>query len=532
MIRIENLSLRYSGASEPLIDGISLTIAKGETVLICGPTGCGKSSLINCMNGVLHHESSAQIKGDVYINGHDIRKIPLSHLCTWAGTVFQNPDTQICSATPESEIAFGLENQCVDRKSMKERIDEALTYTGLEHCRHQDTSTLSGGQKQRLVIACALALKPKILFLDEPVSQLDPRGAEEILALVNKLKCEHAYTIVLIEHRIDETFLQADRVIVMDKGRIVSDAPPEETLENLEQMRELGIKLPHLPDFFARINRPERPLIAHLAPVIKVCQKESDVRPVAVECLCSVENLTFGYTRGLDIIRNMSVKFFRGEHVALMGTNGAGKSTFLHLLAGAHKPSGGIIQWADKTIDTGLVLQSPDLMLFCETVMEECLFAPVHQGKTRETAIGMVSEIIDSMGLGDYAEVPPFALSKGQRLRVAVSSVLTKQSSILLLDEPTTGQDREHIERLMCCIGNNFELVIFCTHDVDTAARHADRVILLHQGGIIADGAPEDIFHDIKTLSRASIRQTSIQQYAVRVGSRAICVDELVSQVY
>jgi len=249
MIAITNLSLRYAGASETLLQDITLKINKGETVLICGPTGCGKSSLVNCMNGILHHESCAHIEGSVIIDGKDIRELPLAQMCTWVGTVFQNPDSQICTATPETEIAFGLENQCLDRQTMKQRIDEALAYTGLEYCRHQLTTTLSGGQKQRLVIACALALRPKILFLDEPVSQLDPLGAEEILGLIDRLKRDHAYTIVMIEHRIDETFAKADRIIMMNKGRIVSDASLQETLKKVGLMRSLGIKLPICPTF-------------------------------------------------------------------------------------------------------------------------------------------------------------------------------------------------------------------------------------------------------------------------------------------
>ena len=531
MIRIEHLSLRYAGADEPLFGDLSLAVNKGETVLVCGPTGCGKSSLINCMNGILHHESNAHIGGTVLIDGKDIRGLSLARMCTWIGTVFQNPDSQICTATPETEIAFGLENQCLDRAAMKERIDEALAYTGLSQCRRQSTSTLSGGQKQRLVIACALALKPGILFLDEPVSQLDPKGAAEILQLIDKLKREHAHTIVLIEHRIDETFAQADRIVIMDGGRIVSDASPRETLNGIRTMRTLGIKLPHLPDFFDRIKRPERPLTIEYAPVVGV-RPGRDRRPSgSKECLCSVRNIVFGYTKKTVIFNRFSLQFHRGERVALMGTNGAGKSTLLHLLAGAHRLRSGSIEWGDGTQRKGLVLQSPDLMLFCETVMEECLFAPVHLGKKRDNAVTIAHGVLESMGLNEFADAAPFALSKGQRLRVAVGSVLTKQPAVLLLDEPTTGQDREHIEKLMCALERNFDLVVFCTHDVDTAARHANRVILLHRGTVIADGAPAEVFHDQEALTLASVRQTTIQQYAVKLGVRALCVDELVALV-
>jgi energy-coupling factor transport system ATP-binding protein len=531
MIRIEHLSLRYAGADDATINDLSLTVEKGESVLICGPTGCGKSSLINCMNGVLHHESAARIGGRVFVDGQDIRNLSLPEMCTWVGTVFQNPDSQICTSTPETEIAFGLENQCLNRTVMKARIDEVLSYTGLEDCRHQSTLTLSGGQKQRLVIACALALKPKILFLDEPVSQLDPKGAEEILSLVNRLKQDHAYTIVLIEHRIEETFAQADRIIVMGKGGVVSDSAPADTLRNIHDMRSLGIKLPHLPDFFDRINRPERPLTIEHAPIVSVRSHTAAVSHKSDPCLCDVNELTFGYTKNEHVLRNLSVQFHQGERVALMGTNGAGKSTLLHVLAGAHKPLSGSVVWAGDSGEKGLVLQSPDLMLFSETVKEECLFAPIHQGMTRVQASAVADTVLGRLGLSDFASAAPFALSKGQRLRVAVGSVLSKQPSVLLLDEPTTGQDREHIEKLMSRLENDFGLVVFCTHDVDTAARHANRVILLHHGTIVANGHPSDVFHHHEALATASIRQTTIQQYAVKLGTRALCVEELVSLV-
>jgi len=530
MIAITNLSLRYAGASETLLQDITLKINKGETVLICGPTGCGKSSLVNCMNGILHHESCAHIEGSVIIDGKDIRELPLAQMCTWVGTVFQNPDSQICTATPETEIAFGLENQCLDRQTMKQRIDEALAYTGLEYCRHQLPTTLSGGQKQRLVIACALALRPKILFLDEPVSQLDPLGAEEILGLIDRLKRDHAYTIVMIEHRIDETFAKADRIIMMNKGRIVSDASLQETLKKVGLMRSLGIKLPHLPDFFDRIKRIERPLDVENAPLVTIKEERPKSCCAAGDLLCAVDNLRFGYSKKV-IFDNFSIRLHRSERVALMGTNGAGKSTLLHLLAGSLKPLGGTIEWCTGVQQKGLVLQSPDLMLFSETVKEECLFAPVHCGKGGREANEIADAVLRRMGLFSLADAAPFALSKGQRLRVAVGSVLSKQPTVLLLDEPTTGQDREHIEKLMSGLENEFDLVVFCTHDVDTAARHANRVVLLHQGHIVADGFPVDVFHHQEALAAASVRQTTIQQYAVKLGTKALCIEELVSLV-
>ncbi len=538
MIEVDRLSLRYVDAPEPTLAGIDLRVAPGELVLITGPTGCGKSSLLNAMNGVLQHESTARVEGTVRLDGQDVRKLELAEICRIAGTVFQNPDSQICTATPETEVAFGLENLGLDRPTMVGRIDEALAAVRLDDCRHQSASTLSGGQKQRLAIACALALKPKVLFLDEPLSQLDPQGVEEILGVIRDLKLAHELAVVLVEHRIEETIALADRVVLIDGGRVVFNATRDEALADLGPMRALGLSLPLIPDLFDRLGRPERPLRAEEAPLLE-CKPSlplgqgwgegvSQRQVREKHALCRIEDLAFAYARhGPAVFEGLGLTLRRGDRVALMGPNGSGKSTLLHLMAGLLKPRSGEIAWTDAKPSVGLVMQVPDLMLFSESVREEVAFAPIHARTGRSERRRIVDAVLTRMGLDDLADQPPFALSRGQRLRTAVASILSQQPSVLLLDEPTTGQDREQIERMMTGLEDQFDLIVFCTHDVQTAARHANRIVLVEAGRVLADGDPVDVLFDHEAMQAASLRQTSLQAYAMRHGLRVLDVDSL-----
>lgn len=554
MIEAENLSVTYHGAETSTLAGIHLRVQGGEFVLVTGPTGSGKSTLLNCLNGVIQHESSAAMEGAVTLHNEDLRNIPLPEICRRIGTVFQNPDSQICTATPETEIAFGLENIGLARAEMEQRIEKALEQTGLKECRYQPAHTLSGGQKQRLMIACALALQPELLLLDEPISQLDPQSAAEILETISALKRSHRLAVIMVEHRMEETVPLADRIVLLDRGRIVLDQSRDAALSSLERFREIGLNVPHLPDLFEKLGRPERPLRPEEAPVVQLCA-QGDFRgepattthagcpvhhvdgrpPIALRGgpVCEIHELAFAYnSRSQPIFEGLNLVFYHGERIALMGSNGAGKTTLLHLLAGLLAPVSGAIRWhAEKRPAVGLMLQSPDLMLFCETVREEIAFAPLHARLPREETDRIVTQMLEQMGIKELADRAPFALSRGQRLRTALASILSKRPSVLLLDEPTTGQDREQIERMMTPLEERFDLLIFCTHDVDTAAHHATRVILMDDGRIIADGRPADVLFDDDALAKASVRQTSLQAYARRLGTRALGVDELMDML-
>lgn len=534
MIELKNLSLQYRGSKTQAISHINLTVKRGDLVLITGPTGCGKSTLLSCLNGIMQHESSAIMKGQVKIDSNDISQISMSEICQISGTVFQNPDSQICTALVESEIAFGLENRRMEQKEMLSRIKNVLEITGLNSCRFHETRTLSGGQKQRLMIACALALEPKILLLDEPASQLDPKGTKEIMAVIQKLKKERDLTVVLVEHRVEETIQIADQIVVMDQGRIVENKPREESIKDLTVMRNLGLNLPQLVDFFETLNRPERPLKAEDAPLVDVTKDSVEKKMAADKTkIGEIKNLYFRYEKkGTDLIKNINLEFYQGECIALMGSNGAGKSTLLHLLAGRTAPISGNIIWAKPQNPVkGLLLQEPDLMLFMDSVEEELAFS-LQQKRVSSTEMSQtVERTIHQLGLEDFRHQAPFSLSRGQRLRTALASILTLKPSILLLDEPTTGQDRRQIEKMMTNLVEQVDLLIFCTHSVEVAAKWADRIVLMEKGEIVAEGNTNNVLLNKKVLESASIRQSVLLEYINRLGISVTTKEELLKRV-
>lgn len=532
MIDLRQVTARYASRPEPTIDGIDLHIDAGELVLVSGPTGCGKSTLINCINGVLVHESDAVIEGEIRVGGLDVRATPLDALCRVVGSVFQNPDTQLCTATPETEVAFGLENLAVLPLEMAARVSDALETVGLAAQRHQPVGTLSGGQKQRLAIACALAMHPKVLLLDEPISQLDPGGAEEILDTLARLREEHDRAVLVVEHRLEEVARLAGRVVIMDAGRIAHDLSCAKAFLDLAPLRKLGLSLPHLPDLFCRLGRPERPFLPEEAPLLPARPrggKPAPERPAAGVAV-QVSGLDFAYGKRLDpVFSSLDLALYAGERVALMGANGSGKSTLLNLLAGALRPGAGAVRWAaGDAARVGLVVQQPDLMLFQPTLWDEACFAPSCMGLDEAEQAAAADAALTRMSLASLRAEPAFALSRGQRLRAAIASVLSMQPTAVLLDEPTTGQDRDQIERMMDGLAEDLDLLVFCTHDVDTAARHATRVILLSEGAVLADGPTREVLLDVETLRTARIRPTSAQAYGRRLGVDALSVEELV----
>jgi energy-coupling factor transporter ATP-binding protein EcfA2 len=543
LIKIEDLWFSYPN-NKPVLKGINLEIKKGEFVLLTGPTGCGKSTLLKCLNGIIPHESNGEMRGRVHINGIETGKSSMKELSQHAGMVFQSPDDQIFSTVVEDEVAFGPENLCLTREEIEKRIEHSLKMVGMLEHRYSATSALSGGQKQRVCIASVLAMQPSLLLLDEPISQMDPKGACDVLRIIKQLNQEQKLTIVMVEHRIHEVSHLVDKIVIMNNGKIVLHDPPGKAFKNIGLFYELGLRIPETVELFQRLGYDEIPLTIEEA--MKKIQMRKIDRKIHIsnhnhasseKPVVSAKDVWYGYEKDNMVLKGVSLDIFEGERAALMGNNGSGKSTLLLHFAAILKPLKGEVKIFGAGIRSispyslagkvGIVFQNPDLMLFCDTVKDEASFGPKNLGFSCDEINIRVSRALEAMTIEDLSDEAPHALSKGQRLRTAVASVLSTTPELMLLDEPTTGQDKVHIDEMMKLFLNHKKTLVFCTHDIETALKYATRVVVMNDGKILADGNPREVFLDKEVLEQASLKQPPVLQISRKLGFEAFSVDEL-----
>ncbi|MDD2211403.1 MAG: ABC transporter ATP-binding protein [Clostridia bacterium] len=526
MIKIENLSFRYPTREEYALENINLKIKKGKFILLTGSTGCGKTTLLKCLNGIIPHESMGDFGGNVWIDGMETREQPVNVLAQKVGLVFQNPDEQIFSTRVLDEIAFGLENLCCPREQMRARIEWALAKVGMTAYKNHSTNALSGGQKQRVAVASLLALKPELLVLDEPISQLDPGGAQEVLEVVKKLS-DDGITIILVEHRIHEVAAWADRIIIMDKGRIALNIPSGEVFKHLDTFQKLGLRSPKSK---ANLKPRLREAVAFAeakslrnsdrafkedktkkAETMKITERSDYDK--SVKRLVEVKDLWFSYdkkkakNKEACALKGIDLNIQAGEIVGVLGENGSGKTTLMHHLASLHKPQKGRVNVVGKDTvkhnayrlagSVGILFQNPSLMLTCDTVHEEVAFGPQNLKMPVEEIGRSVGRCLQMMELEDLRDFHPQTLSGGQRLRCAASTILSMSPDVILLDEPTSGQDILHIRKLMALcrdLVKQGKAVVLITHDFEIAAEYCDRIVIMSGGKIVLEGRPGEIF--------------------------------------
>lgn len=556
-IEIHDLKVSYSGRSRPTLEGLSLRIEPGEFVLLTGPTGCGKSTLLKTINGLIPHVIEGTIEGRVVVDGTETRHAPMSALSQKVGLVFQNPEDQIFSTMVLDEVAFGPENLALPREEIRRRVETALEAVGLEGLDDRTTQMLSGGQKQRLAIGSVLSMAPDILLLDEPFAQLDPRGTREVLEVVRKLNAQ-GMTVILVEHRIHEVIDVAGRVVVMDRGRIVLDGEPRRVFEKSERLHRLGIRIPDSVELSWKMGFDEvalspadvqRKLSGQ--PGVGVAGGTSTpwpgrfVRPLPDEPALEAESVTFRYDRKKGaILDDVSLMVRKGEMVALMGNNGSGKSTLLLHFAGLLKPGSGAVRVCGRDIrksgpwklagEVGIVFQNPTLMLFNETVRDELEFGPRAFRRGGEELERTVSEIVWALGVAPLEKDNPLALSGGQRLRVALAAILTLRPGVVLLDEPTSGQDGGSCDSLLeylRSLSRRGVTVLFSTHDVDAAMRYSERLVVMNDGRIIADDAPGEIVRRGDILEQACLRPPLSFEIGRLLNIEAFTCEELLGRV-
>jgi energy-coupling factor transport system ATP-binding protein len=474
MIRVRNLSVRY-GSVEAL-RGVNLDVERGECVLITGPSGCGKSTLVRALTGLIPHAIPVSWEGEVEVANFNVRDHSIPETAQRIGVVFQNPSSQLFHLRVEDEIAFGPRNLGLSADEVESRLDWALASVGISDLRERRPTDLSGGQKQRVAIAAALAMRPQVLVLDEPTASLDVPGTKQVIATLHELRQQLGLTIVLIEHRLAAAAHLADRVVVMEAGRIVAEGCMESVFQDWQALKALGLR--------RLLDEPQAPWRELLAP-------DGHSTP-GLEPLLEMQGVSAGYNRRA-VVEGINLTLYPGEFVALVGENGAGKSTLALVAAGLLKPKRGRVRYDGGRrprpgLDISVLFQDPSEQLFTDSVDEEIAFGPRNY-RCFDTRIHN-STLVETDML-DLRSRPPTALSVGQQQRTALGACLSLRPKLLILDEPTLGQDWGHLERLMDHLANlnrQGTTILLITHDYKLVYRYARRVILMKDGQIALDG--------------------------------------------
>ncbi len=522
MISIKNLTYYYPNSDIPALDNISLEIQEGEFILLLGPSGCGKSTLIQCLNGIVPKVTGGELQGDIFVNGKNVTEKKVYQLASDVGIVFQNPDTQLFGLTVEEDVAFGPENLGIEREEIKKRVERSLKIVNIEKLKKRFTFTLSGGEKQRTAIAGNVVMQPKILVLDEPTSDLDPAGTKQVLETVKQLNTEMAITTILVEHKLDEVIELADRTIVMDKGKIILDGKTFDIFtQNYDILEKIGVCSPQLIQL-SKILKVEPSYNEILSNLQKLKWQFTDLPDNTVSTTKTpyviFEDVFFEYRDGTESLKGIDLSIEKGDFIALIGSNGSGKTTLLSCLIGLLKPTKGkILINGQDIIDldvpelaqmVGYLFQNPDYQLFTDTVSNEVSFGLKNRLIVPTDVDQKVSKALEIMELSDYRERHPHSLSRGQRQRVAVASVLSMEPNIIVLDEPTTGQDRGHINKfleIMKELKTTGKTIILITHDMKIVTEFANRTIVMDKGKIILDGTTRDVFSKSTILEKCSI---------------------------
>jgi energy-coupling factor transporter ATP-binding protein EcfA2 len=505
---VENLTFRYRRRSVPAIEKISFSVLPGQVMLIAGSSGCGKTTLMRCINGLIPHTYHGEISGDILLYGQSIKGMELADISQKVGTLLQDPERQILGSYVLNEVAFGLESLGLPREEIRTRAEKALDRLGILSLKDRETFGTSGGEKQKIALAGILAMEPRILLLDEPLASLDPASAHEALAVFRAL-ADEGYAVMLVEHRVEDVLaINPETVVYMEEGRVEYIGNSTGLMKTVDYHQ---VKLPaNIVIEKARQDQPPH-FISALQP--------GDVAAPLVK----FENVHFRY--GIDhpeVLKNIDCGVNKGDVIAILGHNGSGKTTLVKHALGLLKPTEGrvllegkdtrSITVAQAARTVGYVFQSPAQMLFAPTVSEELAFGPRNLGYSKVITAANVGWAVETVHLKNEMEMPPLALSFGQQKRISIAAILAMRSRILMMDEPTAGQDYWNYTSFMDAILQmpGFDAVMFITHDLDLALIYSTRILLLYDGRIIADGASHDVLSDESLLRSCRILPTSL----------------------
>ena len=544
VIEFEHFTFKYRSQKEPTLRDINLKIYPGEKVLIIGPSGSGKSTLSNCINGLIPFSYEGESTGTLKIKGKDPKKLGIFGLSKMVGTVLQDTDGQFIGLTVAEDIAFVLENDRMPQEEMFRKVDEVAQTVEVKELLHHAPGELSGGQKQRVSMAGVMIDDVDILLFDEPLANLDPATGKKAITLIDKIKKEQNKTIVIIEHRLEDVlYRDVDRIVVVGDGTIVADEKPDDLLVG-NVLQEQGIREPlyvtalkHAGCAIQAKDHPQHVGTMDFKPYQQQVQAwfaKTDLseKPSQKESVLTVDHLYFSYQPGHDILSDISFDIKKGEMVSIVGKNGAGKTTLSNLICGFLKPSGGTIALHGADIcalsvkergeKIGMVMQNPNQMISKPMIFDEVALGLAVRGVPEDEIRERVHETLKICGLYPFRNWPVSALSFGQKKRVTIASILVMKPEILILDEPTAGQDYRHYTEIMEFLKTINETqgttIIMITHDMHLMLEYTNRAIVIADGTLLAIDTPAKILTDETITTPAYLKPTSLYEMAVRCG--------------
>lgn len=542
IIEFKDYSFKYRSQVEPTLLDINLSIYPGEKVLIVGPSGSGKSTLAHCINGLVPFSFTGESTGSLKIEGQEPKELGLFGLSKLVGTVLQDTDGQFIGLTVAEDVAFSMENDCIAQDEMFERVDRVAKTVDITDLLDHAPNALSGGQKQRVSMAGVIVDDVDILLFDEPLANLDPATGKRAIDLIDRIHKKNNTTILIIEHRLEDAlYRDVDRIVVVGDGRIVADVRPDELLTG-PVLKEQGIREPlyitalkyagcridkaDLPQHIESMNLlPYKEKVQNWYDRVQLTKKTPNREP-ALE----IRDLSFSYTPGQPVLSHIDFSIFRGEMVALVGKNGAGKSTLASLICGFMQPDQGEIYLNGDNLagysikergeKIGLVMQSPNQMISKPMIYDEVALGLRVREAAEETIKERVFETLKICGLYPFRNWPVSALSFGQKKRVTIASILVMNPEVLILDEPTAGQDFRHYTEIMEFLRKIHEklgiTIIMITHDMHLMLEYTDRAIVIADGKMLADDTPAHILTNEEISDRAYLKKTSLYDLAVK----------------
>ncbi len=544
IISFDHFGFQYTAQAEPTLYDISLDIRKGEKVLICGPSGCGKSTLAHCVNGLIPNSYPGKTTGTLTVGGRNAENLSLFDLSKVVGTVLQDSDGQFIGLTVAEDMAFALENDCMDQKDMKALVDRVAQLVGVSGVLGHAPYEISGGQKQRVALGGVMVSGVDVLLFDEPLANLDPAAGKKAVELIDEIQKRTGCAVIIIEHRLEDVLhCPVDRVVLMGEGRILFDGDPDSLLCS-DLLQKSGIREPlyvtalkyagvplgrdqrlsYLPEL--RLTEEDRRRVADWF----FAQPEPEAEKAKKELL-RAENIDFTYEGGHHALKGISASIDEGEMLSIVGTNGAGKSTFSKVLCGFEIPQKGRLTLSGEDLSNysikeradriGYVMQNPNQMISKTGIFDEVALGLRNRGVPEEEVRPRVEKVLKTCGLFPFRNWPVSALSYGQKKRVTIASILVLEPKIILLDEPTAGQDLYHYTQIMdflAELNRSGTTVVLITHDMHLMLEYTPRAIVFHDGQVIADTSAAEVLNSPEIVETAHLKETSLYHLAKNCG--------------